>query len=478
MARESSLEFKQPGPSPWRHAQDWAQLAVDRPEGAPLPDYTEQLDPEPPTDHVSFALGVALGRFSPTFQGILDPTTADLKHALPEGICFLDGTLDANDTQDSLGHAAAARLHETWAKYGHAISPKHDLRQWLRLKFFTGVHKGMYENRPIHWPLCSEGKTFVAWVNIHRFTPNTLTVLLADHLHPALTRIEGQLADLRAARDGADTKAARAAETRFDAVLKAKTELTTFMAAVTQCADKGPPPTDANPKKCPPRAQDARYAPDLDDGVMVNSAALWPLLQPMWKDPKKWWTELATAKGRKDYDWSHLAMRYWPHRVDTKCQADPSLGVAHGCFWRYHPARAWAWELRLQAEIGGDFRIEEAPYSPPGLAIDTPDQGDGPHRDAWLADHATEALAAVEKEALRRRGRGKTAAPIAEMTLLESGLWTHHAAACRALEQRIANKQKAPFYLHAPDAPERQMASPLTQQLLTAADSPQMAPDE
>src|SRR6185436_13972428 len=93
---------------------------------------------------------------------------------------------------------------------------------------------------------------------------------------------------------------------------------------------------------------------------MINSAALWPLLEPQWKDPRKWWKELANAAGKKDYDWSHLAMRYWPARVDEKCRADPSLGVAHGCFWRYHPGRAWAWELRLQDEIGPEFRITEA----------------------------------------------------------------------------------------------------------------------
>jgi hypothetical protein len=55
--REASIEFCGMGPSPWRHAQDWAQQAVDRPEGAPLPEYIEELDPEPPTDHLSFALG-------------------------------------------------------------------------------------------------------------------------------------------------------------------------------------------------------------------------------------------------------------------------------------------------------------------------------------------------------------------------------------------------------------------------------------
>ena len=152
----------------------------------------------------------------------------------------------------------------------------------------------------------------------------------------------------------------------------------------------------------PPREVDARYVPDLDDGVMINSAALWPLLAPQWKDPKKWWKELANAEGKKDYDWAHLAMRYWPTRVDAKCQQDPSLGVAHGCFWKYHPARAWAWELRLQDEIGPDFRIEEPPYRGDG--------GDTEHRAAYLRDHAEEAVEAIEKEvcaggASRRRLR-------------------------------------------------------------------------
>jgi hypothetical protein len=72
----------------------------------------------------------------------------------------------------------------------------------------------MYENRPIHWPLSSSDRTFVAWVTIHRWDADTLRVLLADHLHPTLTRIDGALADLRAARDGADKKAGRAAEKR------------------------------------------------------------------------------------------------------------------------------------------------------------------------------------------------------------------------------------------------------------------------
>ena len=42
------------------------------------------------------------------------------------------------------------------------------------------------------------------------------------------------------------------------------------------------------------------------------------------KGSTKWWKRLANEKGYrgKHFDWSHLA-------------------VAHDCFWRYHPARAY-----------------------------------------------------------------------------------------------------------------------------------------
>jgi hypothetical protein len=454
--REPSVDFRRPGPSPWCHAQDWAQIAVDRPESTPLPEYLEQLDSQPATDHLSFALGVALGRFGPVgsaTEGILDPDTADLSHALPHGILFLDTTLDAGDRRDSLGHPASKPLHAAWAEQVPTIDTKRSLRDWLAFDFFKDVHKGMYENRPIHWPLSSAGKTFVSWVNIHRMNDQTLRVLLADHLAPTLTRLDGELADLRAARDGADKKAARDAERQYDQVLKARSELQAFIADVEQCADRGAPPPDA---KCPAREQDARYAPDLDDGVMINSAALWPLLEPQWKDPKNWWKEVAAASGRKDYDWSHLAMRYWSGRVDRKSRQDPSLAVAHGCFWRYHPERAWTWELRLQDEIGPDFRIEEPPYRPGGRHMD--DVGDGPHREAFLRDQPKVALVAIEREAARRMGRGKSRKVVPEMCILETGLWSAHSEALWEIELRLAERQGAEIRILAPDESEARAA--------------------
>jgi hypothetical protein len=377
-ARESSVEFRRPGPSPWRHAQEWAQLAVDRPEDTSLPHYETEYDPPEPTAFVSFAVGVALGRFGANGEGLLDhaPMTA-----LPHGILFL-----GEEGRDSLEHPLCMGLHETWKEHGAVVGEGDDLRTYLQRSFFDW-HKRLYENRPIYFPLSSAKKSYVAFISIHRWQDDTMQVLLADHLVPERRRLEGELDDIRKARTAADAEAKSRgkAEKRFAEVSKLLEELSDFIAKVTEVAEHGPPAPD---DKTPKRECDARFAMDLDDGVMVNSAALWPLLESQWKDPKKWWKELACAQGRKDYDWSHLAARYFPKRVREKCVQDPSLAVAHKCFWELHPAKAYAWELRLQAEIRPDFTIDE-PNS---------DQ----HRAQFLHAHPDEAEAARAKETQRR----------------------------------------------------------------------------
>jgi hypothetical protein len=379
--RELSVEFKSPGASPWRSAQAWAQLAVDRPEAAPLPPYEPELDPPEPEAHVSFAIGVALGRFGANREGILDQAPAE---ALPGGILFV---VDAEDLPDSLKHPAAQRILDAWTEHAPAIlkGKRQSLRDWLRKDFFA-YHKGLYENRPIYFPLSSEKRSFVAHVNIHRWQDDTLKLLLADHLHPLLRQLDGEIVDVNRARASSDKKAASAAEKQYATVKKLRDELADFIEAVAACAERGAPPTDP---KCPPRDADTPFHMDLDDGVMVNSAALWPLLSPQWKDPAKWWKHLCLAEGKKDYDWAHLSRRYFPDRVEAKCKSDPSLGVAHGRFWKYHPAKAYAWELRLKDEIRSDFTIDEADSDAA--------------RDRFLADHPQEAAALREKEELRRK---------------------------------------------------------------------------
>jgi hypothetical protein len=376
-SREGSLEFKLPGPSPWRYAQEWAQIAVDRSDSAPLPLYEPVYDPPDSDRLVSFAVGVALGRLDKDGNGVLDeaPSTA-----LSSGILFV-----ASEGKDSLDTAPCAPIREAWEEHSTASAKGNDLRSYLRSDFFP-FHKKLYENRPIYFPLASKSRSFVAFVAIHRWVNTTLGVLLADHLMPVRKRLGDELDTLRVAKASDPNKANRArSEKRFTDVQKLLEELNDFIAKVAEIADRGPPPPDDKTTK---REVDARFVMDLDDGVMVNSSALWPLLEPVWKDPKKWWKQLANSEGKKDYDWSHLAARYFPTRVRKKCHDDPSLAVAHGCFCELHPANAYAWELRLQDEIKPSFRIDEP--------------GSDAARRKFLAEHADQAREILAAEMKRR----------------------------------------------------------------------------
>lgn len=333
---------------------------MDRQAGAPLPHYEPVFVDPTPADQLSYALGLAMGRFlppellptKPASEGAPISAIAqaqDLPHALPQGILFL------SEAGDSLDHPACERLRQVWHDSPLA---KGDLRDYLKAKFFADDHVKRYDKRPIYFPLSSSNRTFVAYVSVHRWTGGTLEHLLADHLQPELHRLGGELNDLAELRHQGDIKSQGAAQGRYDQVLKRLQELQDFANLVRQIAEKGAPPADP---KSTPREVDAPFDMNLDDGVMINSAALWPLLEPQWKDPRKWWKELCEAKSKKDYDWAHLAQRYFPTRVDKKCQSDPSLAVAHGVFWKYHPAKAYEWELRLQSpnELGPDFKLDE-----------------------------------------------------------------------------------------------------------------------
>ena len=325
-AREGSVDFRRPGPTPWKYAQEWAQRAVDRPAGAPLPSYAPPEEPADPRDQLSYHVGLALGRFG------------ERTPSLPHGILFLS----ASGGPDSLEHPAAALLRD------HA--------SYLRCKFFAEDHLKRYEKRPIYFPLSSEKKNFVAWISIHRWTDHTLPTLLTNYLAPEQNRLAGELADVTVARNQGARKTQVAAQKRHDELLALSSELKDFMRQIREISERGAPCPG-----CEAREVDAPFRMNLDDGVMINSAALWPLLWPQWKDPKAWWIELCNAKTKKDYDWSHQAARYFPQRVDKKCQEDPSLAVAHGLLWKHHPDKAYEWELRLQSTdpLGPDFRLVE-----------------------------------------------------------------------------------------------------------------------
>jgi len=355
-ARESSVEFVCPGPSAWRYTQEWAQCAVDRQPGAPLPEFKPEFDEPTPDAIAQFKLGEALGLH---------------KRGNGSGILFVTPTGVRGD--------GAAQLERDFT--GHSSK----LVDWLCDEWFA-LHKKTYESRPIVFPLSSPRRTFLLLVNIHKWTDSTLATLLTSYLLPYKAELDGILADLHARKLSTEKKERSALDDQFAQTTKWMTELDALIAAVRAVADTGPKELEPDEREV-----DAPFAMNLDDGVMINSAGLWSLLEPFWKEPKKWWRELAHPKGKKDYDWSHLAQRYFPKRVAAKCEKDPSLAVAHGCFWRLHPEKAYQWELRLQDEIR------------PGFTIDEPDSDE--HRKRFLAKNAERAaeLRAAEEQRRKRK---------------------------------------------------------------------------
>ncbi len=210
------------------------------------------------------------------------------------------------------------------------------------------MHESLYQKRPIYFPLVSAKKNFFIWVNIHKWNDGTLNSILANYLNPDISLLQNRIQRLREelhAMGSKDTKQINNTESEIATLDGMLEELSDFTKKVSQLAARGPAP-ELTEREVP-------YVMDLDDGVMVNSAALWELVLPLWKDPKKWWVSLSDPKGKKDFDWSHLAMRYWPDRVMEKAKKDPSLAVAHSDYGEYkgrdlfvelHPEATKKWE--------------------------------------------------------------------------------------------------------------------------------------
>ena len=230
--------------------------------------------------------------------------------------------------------------------------------RWLREEAFAR-HLALYENRPIYVPLCSAKKSFLVWVNIHRWADGTWQAALARYLRPDLSLLEARIRRLRedVARSGA-ARERNELEAEVSALDKLREELADFVALVATVAERGPEPGV--------QEVEAPFVMDLDDGVMVNAGALRVLVRPLWKKPLEWWKSLSEPAGKKDFDWSHLAMRYWPARVMAKVKKDPSLAVAHSdygafagrdLFAELHPDAARKWREQEAARAAGSSSV-------------------------------------------------------------------------------------------------------------------------
>jgi len=337
--------------------------------------------------NLSWAMGVLLGRFDAQTGGLIDladqrrkkqniTPDPDAPQGHDHGLLYLSALDDHEglnrEEQPNVGKAClqtlkiilqykwgAEKCTELWEEILNALvldcrmnwtpaqRSKKNLNSWIRTAAF-GMHSSIYQKRPIYFPLISAKKSFFLWVNIHQWNDGTLNNILANYLNPDISLLENRIKRLREERHAIkDGRQLNAMEKEIADLDKLLDELQVFASKVTQLSTRGPAPEI--------QEVEAPYVMNLDDGVMVNSAALWELVLPLWKDPKKWWTSLSAPKGKKDFDWSHLAMRYWPDRVMEKVKKDPSLAVAHSdygackgrdLFAELHPEAAKKWDAQ------------------------------------------------------------------------------------------------------------------------------------
>jgi hypothetical protein len=200
-----------------------------------------------------------------------------------------------------LGEVAADRVIEAGAGG--------ELGKFLEKDFFTGWHLKWYRKRPVYWPLQSarRGYGFVLFhERVHR---DTLYVLQRDYLDHKLNGVRLGIGDLQGQLPRLGGTARKQAERQLDRANQLLEELDEFAKTTARIVRQG-------------------YEPGedwIDDGVILRLAPLWELL-PLWKsEPSKHWQRLE----RGDFDWSHIAMSYWPDRVREKCRADKSLAIAH-----------------------------------------------------------------------------------------------------------------------------------------------------
>jgi hypothetical protein len=297
-------------------------------ERLPLEDTLGDSREELARSWVSYAVGIALGHFSPgsgdafgrgTFGAKVATKLRELRDS--DGIMVLE-----EGHPDDLARRVFDVLHlihsekeaeeilcTATARNGPA---RDNLEEYLLGGFFKS-HVKRYRKHPIYWLIQSPKKSYGIYLLNEKTTPDTLSLLRGNrYLGGRLNRLQQDQTSLSKAvlkgDKGARKKAGEIAE-----LLEELQEFDRRLEAATRV-----PAKDKDGRNVT-----VRWEPELDDGVYINAAPLHELL-PSWRDvnPKKAWQELAAG----DYDWSKTAMRYWPQRVITKCKDNKSYAIAHG----------------------------------------------------------------------------------------------------------------------------------------------------
>ncbi len=306
---------------------------------------------------ISYALGIVLGRFQPGCIGSLGsaiyrcsdfaigslpaPNEAEFDELVgfsdtfayidPQGgrhvfsaqveqalraLTISDGiaALDEGHPRDLVKLVTAALellLGETQAREVIQTGAGGDLRKFLEKDFFTAWHFKWYRKRPVYWPIQSSKRSYGFVIFHEKITRETFYAIQREpYLDTKRNAVALRIADAQSTLGRVTGVNRKKLEKELDDLQKLADELTAFAKDLEAITLSG-------------------YEPEenwIDDGVILRMAPLWKVV-PIWKsEPKKYWDRLENG----DFDWSHLAMKYWPDRVRQKCKHNKSYAIAHG----------------------------------------------------------------------------------------------------------------------------------------------------
>ena len=190
-----------------------------------------------------------------------------------------------------------------------------DLRKFLTKDFFTDWHIKWYNipyqaKAPVYWPLQSANRRYGFVLFHEQIDKTTLYTLQRDYLDYKIKGLQQRIGDLTGEMERLQGSRRKAVARDVADLRETLTEVESFAKTMARIVREG-------------------YEPEpnwIDDRVILRMAPLWELV-PLWeKYPKKHWTRLQEG----EYDWSHIALHYWPERVREACKENKSYAIAHG----------------------------------------------------------------------------------------------------------------------------------------------------
>ena len=220
-------------------------------------------------EFLSYAVGCMFGRYSLDAPGLIlanqGETLADYLSRVPNPSFLPDEdnvipVLDADWFPDDITERFRLFLRVTFGEAHFQENLRYiedalgkDIRKYFTKDFYAD-HVKRYKKRPIYWMFSSPKGTFNALIYMHRYRPDTVSVLLNDYLREFISKLEGERGRLEKLSD--DPSASQGQRTK---ALK-------DMAVLAKQIDEL---IDWERDVVFPLAQ-AKIEIDLDDGVKVN----------------------------------------------------------------------------------------------------------------------------------------------------------------------------------------------------------------